>query len=135
MPWKGDEPLLFLAGLILRIFAFQFLLSGNAPLSSVWFFIGASDGAVLYTPLGILLGYLTVYVPLCLMILYAARRAVPQDHILAAKDLGASWRRIQYFFIFRSASQMHRISQYIDFAFTTHESCLAGLRRSFARPS
>nr|VFK20260.1 MAG: Binding-protein-dependent transport system inner membrane component [Candidatus Kentron sp. LPFa]VFK34292.1 MAG: Binding-protein-dependent transport system inner membrane component [Candidatus Kentron sp. LPFa] len=96
MPWKDYENVLFFAGLIPRIFAFQFLLSGNGPLSSVWSFIGAEDGAVLYTPLGILLGYLTVYVPLCLMILYAARRAVPQDHILAAKDLGASWRRIQY---------------------------------------
>nr|VFJ99021.1 MAG: Binding-protein-dependent transport system inner membrane component [Candidatus Kentron sp. H]VFJ99087.1 MAG: Binding-protein-dependent transport system inner membrane component [Candidatus Kentron sp. H]VFK03836.1 MAG: Binding-protein-dependent transport system inner membrane component [Candidatus Kentron sp. H] len=29
------------------------------------------------------------------MILYAARKAVPQDHILVTKDLGASWGRMQ----------------------------------------
>nr|VFJ47995.1 MAG: hypothetical protein BECKFM1743A_GA0114220_100547 [Candidatus Kentron sp. FM]VFJ50246.1 MAG: hypothetical protein BECKFM1743C_GA0114222_100827 [Candidatus Kentron sp. FM]VFK08525.1 MAG: hypothetical protein BECKFM1743B_GA0114221_100737 [Candidatus Kentron sp. FM] len=35
------------------------------------------------------------------MVLYVARRAVPQDHILAAKDLGASWYRIQYAIVIR----------------------------------
>jgi ABC-type spermidine/putrescine transport system permease subunit I len=50
---------------------------------------------VLYSTSGIIAAYLPILLPLCIAILYVARRDVPVMYVDAAVDLGARWSTIQ----------------------------------------
>ncbi len=82
--------LVFFAGLIARIYAMQFLFSGEVlgavPLASDLGFAGG----ILYSISGIVLGLVSILLPLDVAILYAARKDVPLELEWAARDLGAS---------------------------------------------
>ena len=44
---------------------------------------------------GVVLSYLPLMLPLCIIALFVARESVPADLTAAAQDLGASWSRTQ----------------------------------------
>lgn len=89
--------LMFFAGMVPRTFANEFLLSAHGPLGGVWGALGVgSGGSALYTGFGIVLASLPLITPLCIVMLYVARQAVPEEYLEAGRDLSASWWRLQW---------------------------------------
>ena len=87
----------FFIGLIPRTFVFQYLLSDQGPFSASWHLAGLKTFPFrLYTFAGVVMGYLPVFVPLSIIILFIARKEVPRNYIQAAKELGAGNRNIQF---------------------------------------
>lgn len=88
--------LVFFAGVIPRTYVLEFLLSEQGPLVHISSFVGIRMSAfVLYSTSGIIAAYLPILLPLCIAILYVARRDVPFMYVDAAVDLGARWSTIQ----------------------------------------
>lgn len=80
--------LLFFAGVITRLYAFQFMLSGQA-LQLLSFGAWRGGGELLYTVPGIILAYLSILLPVNVAVMYVARRDVRRELEDAARDLGA----------------------------------------------
>lgn len=89
--------IVFFIGLIPRTFVFQYLLSEQGPLSVGWKSLGwGTFPFQLYTFGGLVLGYLPVFVPLSVLILFIARKEILQEYVHVAKELGSSNFTIQY---------------------------------------
>jgi spermidine/putrescine transport system permease protein len=105
--WLIDHPLLrqvllvgsamvFCSGAIPRLSAFQFLVSSQGIWGAVWRSLGVSASpAILYTEVGVLLGYLPLLLPLSVTVLAVSRSAVDTQFMDAARDLGAGEARVQ----------------------------------------
>lgn len=88
---------MFFTGMVPRTFASEFLLSGHCPLREVWRTLSVGeDRSALYSGFGIILAGLPLITPLCIVMLYVARQAVPEEYIEAGRDLGAGWWRLQW---------------------------------------
>ncbi len=80
----------FFGGMIPRVFAFSYLLSDQGPMRALWQNLLPDGSSLLYTRTGIVLAYLPILLPLCIVVIYVARAAVPYSLVEAARDLGAS---------------------------------------------
>jgi ABC-type spermidine/putrescine transport system permease subunit I len=88
--------LVFFAGVIPRTYVLEFLLSDRGLLGHFLMILGHSGEAlILYSTFGITISYLPILLPLCITVLYVARRDVPILYIDAAADLGAGWLMTQ----------------------------------------
>ncbi len=111
--------MVFFIGLVPRSFVFQYLLSEQAPLSKCWDFLGLGIFPFqLYTWGGLVLGYLPVFVPLSIIILFIARKEISQEFEHVAKELGASKIKIQYDIIIPLLKSSISISMILVFLLT-----------------
>ncbi|HTG37053.1 MAG TPA: ABC transporter permease subunit [Thermoanaerobaculia bacterium] len=80
----------FFGGMIPRTFAFEYLLSDQGPMRGSWQSLLPGGSSLLYTRAGVVIAYLPILLPLCIVVIYIARAAVPYALVEAARDLGAT---------------------------------------------
>ncbi len=92
--WRG--PLLLLVTLplwtsvLVKLYAWVFLLRSNGLLSQLMTFFGASSPSLLYTTEAVAMGQLYVELPYMILPIYVALERIDPSLIDAARDLGAS---------------------------------------------
>jgi len=86
--------LVFFAGVTQRAFALEFVFSDRGLLGLL---LQHPDGStsLLYSNAGVVLAYLPILLPLCIAVLYVARKEVSTIFEDAAVDLGAEWQSVQ----------------------------------------
>jgi ABC-type spermidine/putrescine transport system permease subunit I len=120
--------LVFFAGVIPRTYALEFLLSEQGPLVHISSFVGIRMSAfVLYSTSGIMAAYLPILLPLCIAILYVARRDVPVMYVDAAVDLGARWLTIQQHIVLPSMRPGIVVSLILTFILVTGDVVVVDL--------
>ncbi len=82
--------------MMLRILAWQLLLSNNGILNTALEWIGFPKTQLLYTPTTVVFGMVYDFLPFMILPIYNAMGRIRQDVIDAARDLGAS--QLQVFF-------------------------------------
>ncbi len=76
---------------MLRILAWQIILSNNGILNSILSFLGLPAIQILYTKQAVILGMVYDFLPYMILPIYNALAKVNDDVIEAAADLGANW--------------------------------------------
>lgn len=111
--------IVFFIGLIPRTFVFQYLLSDTGPFSTSWQLAGFSRFPFqLYSFPGVVMGYLPVFIPLSVIILFIARKEIREEYIHAARELGAGPFTIQYSIIVPLLKSSIQISLVLVFLLT-----------------
>jgi spermidine/putrescine transport system permease protein len=78
---------------LVRIYAWRSILSSNGLVNAILMALGLADGPrfyLLYSPWGVILTLLNVYIPFATLPIYSALLNVDRDIIDAAGDLGAN---------------------------------------------
>lgn len=76
---------------MLRILAWQVILSNNGILNHILNFLGLGSINILYTEKAVTLGMVYDFLPYMILPIYNALAKISDDIVNAAKDLGANW--------------------------------------------
>lgn len=82
----------FFTSYLVRIYAWQVLLAGSGPLNAILGFVGLGPFTMLNTGFGVMVGYMTLVLPLVVILQTFSLAAVDRNLIEAARNLGASPR-------------------------------------------
>jgi spermidine/putrescine transport system permease protein len=80
----------FWSNLLVRTYAWRFLLSTDGPFTRLLQFIGFEDAVLLFTPTGVMIGLVYGYLPFMILPLYASIERLDHSLVEAARDLYAS---------------------------------------------
>lgn len=103
----------FFTSYLVRVYAWQVLLAGNGPINAIFGFVGLGPFTMLNTGFGAMVGYLTLVLPLVVILQTFSLAAVDRNLIEAAWNLGASRRATLFSVIIPAA----RIGLIIGFVF------------------
>jgi spermidine/putrescine transport system permease protein len=83
----------FWSNLLVRTYAWRFLLSRDGPFTSLLVAIGFEDAQLLFTPWAVMIGLVYGYLPFMILPLYASIERLDHSLVEAARDLYASgWK-------------------------------------------
>jgi spermidine/putrescine transport system permease protein len=80
----------FWSNLLVRTYAWRFLLSGDGPFTSLLAAIGFEDVRLLFTPTAVIIGLVYGYMPFMILPLYASIERLDHSLVEAARDLYAT---------------------------------------------
>ena len=103
----------FFTSYLVRVYAWQVLLAGNGPLNAIAGAFGLGPFTLLNTGVGAMVGYMTLVLPLVVILQTFSLAAVDRSLIEAARNLGASPRETLLRVIVPSA----RVGLIIGFVF------------------
>ncbi|MDE2384083.1 MAG: ABC transporter permease [Alphaproteobacteria bacterium] len=78
----------FFTSYLVRVYAWQVVLAGNGIISAILGFVGLGPLSLLNTPIGTLVGYLTLTFPLVLILQTISLSSIDKNLIEAAHNLG-----------------------------------------------
>lgn len=82
----------FFTSYLVRIYAWQVLLAGNGPLNAILGLVGLGPFTMLSTGFGAMVGYMTLVLPLVVILQTFSLAAIDRNLIEAARNLGANPR-------------------------------------------
>jgi len=111
--------LVFFVGIIPRTFSLSLILSNYGPIHFYLqkFYI-PSLGFELYSYNGLILAYVSVFVPLSMIVLFISRSKINIDYIDAAQEFGASWLRKQFLVVIPLMRSSIKLSVILIFILT-----------------
>ncbi|WP_299652370.1 ABC transporter permease [uncultured Tateyamaria sp.] len=103
----------FFTSYLVRIYAWQVLLAGSGPLNAILGFFGLGPYTMLNSGFGVMVGYMTLVLPLVVILQTFSLAAVDRSLIEAARNLGANPRET----LFRVIVPAAKVGLIIGFVF------------------